>query len=303
MKNNLLKLFAFLLILTGISATCNREHPTSVTVSPTTLIIYMNETATITSTVHPIDASNKAVIWTSSNNAVATVEKGKVTAIKQGTATITATSEEGNHKATCTVEVLHPIEPELIFVEGGTLNSFKIAKFLLTINQYGVIMHGDTTIPPYGNMPFRRAFGEWNEIQEVIQKLNEVTEKNYRLPTCAEWEYAARGGNKSNGYKYSGSNDINEVAWYNGNFNSELLPLLPSVGTKKPNELGIYDMSGLVWEVCSDWCEAHDLGTVHIICGGSILRNESYCTVSSALCGFNGERPDFSGIAIRLVLP
>lgn len=89
----------------------------------------------------------------------------------------------------------------------------------------------------------------YEDVLSFLSKLNSLTGENFRMPTEAEWEYAARGGNKSKGYQYSGSNTVDEVAWHRDNSNS----MIHVVKTKLPNELGLYDMSGNVWEWCSDW--------------------------------------------------
>ena len=89
----------------------------------------------------------------------------------------------------------------------------------------------------------------WNDCQTFITKLSQLTGQQFRLPTEAEWEFAARGGKNSQGYKYAGSNTIGDVAWYNSNSDGTTHP----VATKAPNELGLYDMSGNVYEWCQDW--------------------------------------------------
>jgi len=204
---------------------------------------------------------------------------------------------------TKTIEKPNTIEPEMIFVEGGTfmmgsddgendekpvhsvtVNSFYISKYEVTQKEWLEIMGNNPSYSKGDNLPVENV--SWNDIQEFIKKLNQTTGKTYRLPTEAEWEYAAKGGNKSKGYKYAGSNNIEEVAWYSNNSDGETHP----VGTKKPNELGIYDMTGNVWEWCQDWYDKEyyrnspsnnpkgpSSGTRCVLRGGSWVSSYSYC--------------------------
>ncbi|MCB9267768.1 MAG: SUMF1/EgtB/PvdO family nonheme iron enzyme [Lewinellaceae bacterium] len=193
---------------------------------------------------------------------------------------------------------------EMIFVEGGAfmmgsdsgervwredpiheveLDGFYIGKFSVTQALWKAVM-GEDNNPSYfkgANRPVEQV--SWEDTQAFFQKLNELSGRQYRLPTEAEWEYAARGGNQSEGYEYAGSNKLKEVAWYEGNSHGET----NIVGLKYPNELGIYDMSGNVWEWCQDWFsedyyeECHKQGKVKNPRGpgqgtGRVLRGGSW---------------------------
>ena len=163
-----------------------------------------------------------------------------------------------------------PVEPEMVFVERGTfmmgctskqgncsswekpahwvtVDSFYIGKYEVTQAQWKAVMGNNPSHSKGDKLPVENV--SWNEVQAFISKLNAQTGKQYRLPTEAEWEFAARGGNKSENYNYSGSNIAARVSWntYNSGDKSRI------VGTKSSNELGIHDMSGNVYEWCNDW--------------------------------------------------
>ena len=184
-----------------------------------------------------------------------------------------------------------------------TLSSYMIGKTEVTQALWLAVMGSKPSYFRGDNLPVEQV--SWDDCQKFITKLNALTGKNFRLPTEAEWEYAARGGNMSQGYKYSGSNEIGDVAWYDNNSGNKT----HSVATKAPNELGIYDMSGNLWEWCSDWYGSYsstaqtnptgpDSGSNRIIRGGSWGHDLLDCRV--AIRGAIGQTSRSIGFGLRL---
>ena len=142
-------------------------------------------------------------------------------------------------------------DSDAIYIEAPihevTLSSYSIGQTEVTQELWQAVM-GSNPSNFTGNLQRPVECVSWNDCRSFIYKLNQMTGETFRLPTEAEWEFAARGGNLSQGYKYAGSNTIDDVAWYTSNSGSTTHP----VATKAPNELGLYDMSGNVWEWCQD---------------------------------------------------
>ena len=233
----------------------------------------------------------------SKGNSIITVNGVSFTmiAVEGGTFQMGATSEQGS-------DAYYSESP----VHSVTLSSYYIGETEVTQELWEAVMGSNPSY--FSGYPQRPVeYVSWNDCQTFISKLNELTGKNFRLPTEAEWEYAARGGNKSQGYKYSGSNTIGNVAWYDGNSSSKP----HDVKTKQANELGIYDMSGNVWEWCQDWYGIYRSGSQtnptgptsgsNRVCrGGSWYRDAMYCRVSFRDADSPGGT--FSNLGLRLSL-
>jgi formylglycine-generating enzyme required for sulfatase activity len=208
--------------------------------------------------------------------------------VKGGTFTMGCTSEQGSD-CESDEKPYHQV----------TLSDFYIGKYEVTQAEWRKVMGSD---PPElynkgcDQCPVEKV--SWNDIQEFLKKLNTTLpagQKPYRLPTEAEWEYAARGGSISKGYKYAGGNNIEEVAWYLSNYQVSntygAQKTTRPVGAKASNELGLFDMSGNVYEWCSDWYGDYPStaqsnptgptsGSYRVIRGGSWDGDPQFCRVA-----------------------
>ena len=212
---------------------------------------------------------------------------GNMILVKGGTFSMGATSEQGS-------DAYDDEKP----VHTVTLYDYYIGETEVTCGLWKAVMGSDPSYFKKGdNYPVENV--SWNDCQEFIKKLDSLTGKTYRLPTEAEWEYAARGGSKSRGYKYSGSNNLSEVAWYGYYDNNDKNRTITTrttmpVKSKSPNELGLYDMSGNVYEWCSDWYKSDYYAnspstnpqgpspqSYRVLRGGSWSNDARYCRVSN----------------------
>lgn len=209
-----------------------------------------------------------------------------------GTFTMGATSEQGSD-AWDEETPAHQV----------TLSDYYIGQTEVTQALWEAVMGSNPSDHRGDNLPVEQV--SWDDCQVFIQELNQLTGKQFRLPTEVEWEYAARGGRKSRGYKYAGGNNIDSVAWCDGNSGNETHP----VATKQANELGIYDMSGNVLEWCSDWCgdytsssqsdpQGPSSGLYRVIRGGCYYNFARNCRVSYRISNTLDYRSGYLGLRL-----
>ena len=255
------------------------------------VVISEGKTTTLNATLSKLATTTATTTTTTAQAATPNIE---MVFVKGGTFTMGATAEQGSD-ASSNEKPTHSVK----------LSDFYIGKYEVTQAQWKAVMGTNPSNWKGDNLPVENV--SWNDVQEFITKLNAQTGKKYRLPTEAEWEYAARGGNQSKGYKYSGSNSISNIAWYDANSNK----MTHIVGQKSPNELGIYDMSGNVWEWCQDWLGNYNSsfqtnptgpssGSYRILRGGSWSYVARTCRVS--IRGYSKPADRYNRHGFRLAL-
>ena len=218
---------------------------------------------------------------------------GNMVKVDGGRFRMGATSEQGN-------DAYNNEKP----VHEVTLSDYYMGKYEVRQSEWEAVMGSNPSHFKGEDLPVEQV--SWSDCHKFIQRLNVLTGLSFKLPTEAQWEYAARGGRLSKGYKYSGSNNLGEVGWYGSNSGT----YTHRVGEKQPNELGLYDMSGNVWEWCEDWSGGYSVtsqrdpsgaasGSYRVYRGGSRFNAARNCRVSVRYCDAPGDRDN--GLGFRLV--
>ena len=273
------------------------------TTSRQTVTISEGQTASISGSLTSSTSSSTANTLSSSGSSLS--GNALTIPVKNGISIEMVKVEDGSFDMGATPEMQNPDEDEKPVHRVTLTNNYYIGKYEVTQALWQAVMGSNPSSFKGYDLPVEEV--SWNDCQDFISKLNAMTGKRFRLPTEAEWEYAARGGKKSRGYQYSGSNTLGDVAWYGDNSGSKT----HAVGTKQPNELGIYDMTGNVWEWCQDWYDSYSSspqtnptgaasGSSRVFRGGSCYFSARDCRTSYRDC----ITPDYrdGNLGLRLVL-
>ncbi len=221
------------------------------------------------------------------------------------TAAISASAQKSGDKETITV---NGVSFNMIFVEGGvyikadpeqqtevSVGDFYICQTEVTQSLWKAVMKKNPSYCKGNDLPVENV--SWQLCNEFIAKLNQITGRHFSLPTEAEWEYAARGGNKSKEFKFSGDNMMSKCGWYKGNSNEKSHP----VATKTANELGLFDMSGNVWEWCADKYDNNDDNLKYrAMRGGCFNSTSQLCWIWNRYKG--AENSGYDKCGLRLVM-
>ena len=268
-----------------------------------TVMISEGQTASISGSLTSSASSSNANVLSSGSSSLS--DNTLTIPVKNGINIEMVKVEAGSFNMGATPEMKSPYEVEKPVHRVTLTNNYYVGKYEITQALWQAVMGSNPSHFKGDALPVEQV--SWKDCQKFITKLNRLTGKNFRLPTEAEWEYAARGGNKSRGYRYSGSNTIDDVAWYENDALSQTHP----VGTKQPNELEIYDMTGNVMEWCQDWYGSYSSspqvnptgaasGSYRVVRGGGWSDSARDCRTSDRDFISPGGRS--SDLGLRLVL-